>query len=192
MNKPLFLFCGRSASGKTTFAEKLSGRYGYRQVESYTTRTPRFCGEIGHIFVSDEEFDNLGELAAYTEYNGHRYGTTMKQLDECSIYVIDVPGIKSLLEKCKDYNRPIVIIYFDSTVHTRINRMLDRNDSDMQIISRLLQDEKDDWYRQLDSLVWHYVKIENIVVDLYQVDANKDLAGVINQVLYYMNKYEEN
>lgn len=191
MNKPLYLFCGRSASGKTTVAEKLSDRYGYKQVESYTTRTPRFCGEIGHIFISDEEFDNLGELAAYTEYNGHRYGTTMEQLDECSIYVIDVPGIKSLLEKCKDYNRPIVIIYFDSTVHTRINRMLDRNDSDMQIISRLLQDEKDDWYRQLDSLVWHYVKIENIVVDLYQVDANRDLAGVINQVLYYMNKYEE-
>lgn len=191
MNKPLYLFCGRSASGKTTVAEKLSSRYGYKQVESYTTRKPRFCGEIGHTFISDEEFDNLGELAAYTEYNGHRYGTTMEQLDECSIYVIDVAGIKSLLEKCKNYNRPIVIIYFDSTVHTRINRMLDRHDSDMQIISRLLQDEKDDWYRQLDSLVWHYVKIENIVVDLYQVDANKDLAGVINQVLYYMNRYEE-
>ena len=71
-NTPLFLFCGRSASGKTTVADKLSCQYGYRQIESYTTRPPRIPGEIGHIFISNEEFDNLGELAAYTEYNGYR------------------------------------------------------------------------------------------------------------------------
>lgn len=191
MNEPLFLFCGRSASGKTTVADNLANKYGYRQVESYTTRKPRFDGEIGHIFVSDEEFDNLGELAAYTEYNGFRYGTTWEQLNECSIYVIDVPGIQTLLEKSKDYHRPITIIYFDSTVYTRINRMIDRGDSDVSIISRLLQDEKDDWHKQLNSLVWHYAKLENKVVDLYQVDANKSLTDVMEQVLYYMNKHME-
>lgn len=191
MDKPLFLFCGRSASGKTTVANKLADTYGYRQVESYTTRKPRFCGENGHIFVSDEEFDNLGELAAYTEYNGHRYGTTTEQLSECSIYVIDVPGIETLLEKYKNCGRPIAIIYFDSTVHTRINRMLDRHDSDMQIISRLLVDEKDDWRIQLDSLVWHYTKIENMDVELYQVNANNSLSQVVEQTLYYMNRYME-
>lgn len=191
MNEPLFLFCGRSASGKTTVADNLVNRHGYRQVESYTTRKPRFDGEIGHIFVSDEEFDNLGDLAAYTEYNGFRYGTTWAQLNECNIYVIDVPGIQTLLEKSKDYNRPITIIYFDSTVYTRINRMLDRGDSDIAIISRLLQDERDDWYKQLNSLVWHYAKLENKVIDLYQVDANKSLIEVMELVLYYMNKYTE-
>ena len=191
MNNPLFLFCGRSASGKTTVADKLSSVYGYRQVESYTTRKPRFCGEIGHVFISDEEFDNLGDLAAYTEYNGHRYGTTWEQLDKCSIYVIDVPGIESLLKKCKDHNRPIVIIYFDSTTYTRINRMLERHDSDMQIISRLLVDEKEDWLTQLDSLVWHYTKIENMDVELYQVNANNGLSQVVEQTLYYMNRYME-
>lgn len=191
MNDPLFLFCGRSASGKTTVADNLVNRHGYRQVESYTTRKPRFDGEIGHIFVLDKDFDNLGELAAYTEYNGFRYGTTWEQLNECDIYVIDVPGIQTLLEKSENYNRPIAIIYFDSTVHTRINRMLDRGDSDISIISRLLQDEKDDWYKQLNSLVWHYAKLENKVIDLYQVDANKSLTEVMELVLYYMNKYTE-
>ena len=69
--------------------------------------------------------------------------------------------------------------------------MLDRHDSDAAIISRLLQDEKDDWYRQLDALIWHYAKIENKIVDLYCVDANNGLDDVMKQVLYYMNQYME-
>lgn len=190
MNKPLFLFVGKSASGKTTIAEKLAGAHGYTQVYSYCTRKPRFSGEIGHVFIDDNEFDNLGELVAYTEYNGFRYGTTAEQLDKCDIYVVDVPGVKTLLENYRT-DRPIVIIYFYSTAYTRINRMLDRHDSDMAIISRLLQDEKDNWYNQLDSLVWHYVNLDNKTVYLYQVDANKNLTEVIEQVLYYMNRYAE-
>jgi guanylate kinase len=190
MNNPLFLFVGKSASGKTTIAENLAARHGYSQVYSYCTRKPRFDGEIGHVFIDDDEFDNLRELVAYTEYNGFRYGTTAEQLDQHTIYVVDVPGVETLLQ---NYNtdRPVVIIYFDSTVHTRINRMLDRGDSDVAVISRLLQDEKDDWHKQLDSLVWRYAKLENKIVDLYQIDANKNLIEVMGQVLYYMNKYKE-
>ena len=78
MNKPLFLFCGRSASGKTTVANMLSEKYGLVQVESYTTRAPRFDGESGHIFVTEDEFKNLGELAAYTYYNSNHYGNFMR------------------------------------------------------------------------------------------------------------------
>ena len=99
MNKPLFLFVGKSASGKTTAANFLEEKYDHIQVQSYTTRPPRYEGETGHIFVTDNEFDGLGELAAYTEYNGNRYGTTVEQLNKCTIYVIDVPGVETLLEK---------------------------------------------------------------------------------------------
>ena len=73
MDKPLFLFVGKSASGKTTIANMLSNKYGYVQVESYCTRQPRFDGERGHVFVTEEEFNNLVELAAYTFYNGNHY-----------------------------------------------------------------------------------------------------------------------
>lgn len=186
MNKPLFLFVGRSASGKTTIANVLSDKYGYKQVESYTTRAPRYENEPGHIFVSEDEFKNLGELAAYTFYNNHHYGTTFEQLDESNIYVVDVPGVESLLEKYKNNSRQICIIYFRSTVYTRIMRMIERNDSDMSIISRLLQDEKYDWFNKLDSLVWHYSNIENKSVDLYAIDANKSLTDVMEQILYYI------
>ena len=191
MNKPLFLFIGRSASGKTTIANILSEKYGYKQVDSYTTRQPRFDGETGHIFVSEEEFNNLGELAAYTYYNGNHYGTTFKQLKECDIYVIDVPGVESLLEKLQDDKRFICIFYFNASVYNRIIRMLDRHDSDMMVVSRLLQDEKDDWEHQLDALVWHYNNIVGKCVDIHHINANGDTKSVVELVLYYINQYME-
>lgn len=189
MNKPLFLFVGKSAAGKSKIANILEDEYGYNQVSSYCTRIPRFDGEKGHIFINVDQFNALGELAAYTFYNGNHYGTTFEQLQNSDIYVIDVPGIHSLLEKLKDDDRPICIIYFDASVYNRINRMIQRGDSDTSIVSRLLQDEKDDWYKQLDALVWNYNNIINKDVQLYNVNANNDLDGVLELVLYYMNKY---
>lgn len=189
MNKPLFLFVGKSASGKTTIASILEQKHGYKQVSSYTTRPPRYDGEIGHIFVNDAEFDNLGEMVAYTEYNGHRYGTTAEQLDQCSIYVVDVPGVETLLQKYKT-NRLICIIYFDTTVATRIRRMIDRHDSDMEIIARLLQDEENDWFKQLDRIVWQYSHIMCKNIELYCASANNNQTEVLELVLYYMNQYK--
>ena len=190
MNEPIFLFVGRSASGKTTIANLLEEKYGYKQVQSYTTRPPRYEGEVGHIFVTKEEFDALGELAAYTEYNGYKYGTTIEQLNSCTIYVVDIPGVKTLLERYKT-NRQIVIIFFDTTVYTRINRMLNRGDSDIAIISRLLQDEKDNWFNQLDSLVWHYNNIIGTKVTFYSVNANNSQDDVEKLIMYYINQHQE-
>lgn len=190
MNNTLYLCVGKSASGKTSIANILERKYGLRQVNSYTTREPRYDGEVGHIFIDDSTFDELCELVAYTEYNDYRYGTTAEQLDQCQIFVVDVPGIKTVLERYKT-NRPIAIIYFDTTVCTRINRMLGRGDSESAVIGRLLTDEKDDWYSQLSSIVWLHAKLENKVIDLYQINANSNLTDVLEQVLYYINKYKE-
>ena len=187
----LFLFVGKSASGKTSIARMLEIQYGHKQVQSYTTRPPRSDGEYGHVFVTDEEFKNLGELAAYTFYNGFHYGTTFKQLDECNIYVIDPPGIEDLLKKI-DHKRSIVIIYFYAAVSTRIERMIDRFDSDTQIVGRLHHDDTtEDWYSTLDKLVWVQKNNENRDVELHTVNANEDIENVLAQVLYYINKTDE-
>ena len=192
MDKPLFLFVGKSASGKTTIAKLLEEKHGCKQVESYTTRMPRYDGEVGHTFISEEEFDHLGELAAYTEYNGYRYGTTFEQLDKCDIYVIDVPGVETLLQKLSSDSRPICIIYFDAAVSTRIDRMIDRGASDMEIVSRLHHDDTTyDWYRALDRLEWHYKNIKHQDVELHTIDANEDIENVLSQVLYYINHFIE-
>ena len=190
MNNPLFLLIGKSASGKTTIANMLEQQLCYKQVYSYTTRKPRYHGEIGHVFVSNDEFDALGEMVAYTEYNGNRYGTTAEQLDQCQIYVVDVPGVATLLKRYNTY-RPIVTIYFDTTTYTRINRMLERGDGDMMIISRLLQDEKDDWCKQLEYLINKYSMDCGRNVYLHKINANGDLQQVLDLVRYYIEKHVE-
>jgi guanylate kinase len=185
MNNTLYLFVGKSASGKTTVANFLEKKHGLKQVNSYTTRPPRHDGEIGHIFVDDEQFNNLCEIVAYTEYNGFRYGTTAEQLDQCQIYVVDVPGVKTLLERYKT-DRKVVILYFSSTICTRINRMIDRGDSDAAIISRLLQDEKEDWCDELGEVVWQHKAFLNNNIYLYDMYADDDLATVITRTERYM------
>ena len=185
MNEPLFLFVGKSSSGKTTIANILEQKHGFKQVNSYTTRPQRYDGEIGHMFVTENEFKSLGDMIAYTFYNGNHYGTTQEQLDQCSIYVVDIPGVEALLQKYHS-DRPIVIIYFDTNVFTRINRMIDRGDSDVMIVSRLLQDEKSDWFYQLDSIVWKYTHILGRDVKLHFMNSNGDLTSVLTMVKYYM------
>lgn len=185
MNKPLYLFVGRSASGKTSVANELE-KLGYNQVQSYTTRKPRYESETGHIFVTKEEFDKLGELAAYTFYNGNEYGTTFEQLDECSIYVVDVSGVESLLRKYQNRDRKICIIYFDASVHTRINRMIDRGDCDTAIVCRLTEDEKFNWLEKLYEITSQYSRISSN--DFLIVNADMNLDDVFNTVLNYIEE----
>ena len=189
MDNTLYLLVGKSASGKTTIANILEKKCGDRQVQSYTTRPPRYDGEIGHIFVNDTEFDHLGEMVAYTEYNGFRYGTTSEQLDQCNIYVVDVPGVETLLERYRA-ERPIVVMYFNANVRTRIDRMIDRSDSDATIVSRIYNDEETDWADELSKLIWHHKNNMDKNVEMYTIDANKSIECVLAQVLCHTMKDE--
>lgn len=187
--KPLFCMVGKSASGKTTIADILEKSGKYRQTQSYTTRSPRYENEIGHIFVTNEEFDKLENIVAYTEYNGFRYAATAEQVNSVDIYVVDVPGVETLLDKYHS-KRPIVVFYFDTSVRTRIDRMIDRHDSDMAIISRLYNDEEFDWEDRLNKLIWHHKNNLNRDVTLHIINANLDVANVLAQVTNYITLEE--
>lgn len=176
MTKPLYLLVGKSSSGKTTVANELEV-YGFSQLWSYTTRPKRYEFETGHIFITEEEFDKLENIIAYTEYNGYKYCCTKEQIDNADVYVIDVFGVKTLLDKYKS-DRPIVIFYFDTSIRTRIDRMINRHDSDMAIVSRLYNDEEYDWYEQLCDIVNKY----DNCIKLYKINANQDFSTVVGDV----------
>ena len=187
MDKPLYLFVGKSASGKTTVAEILESEYKLNTLQSYTTRPKRYDNETGHTFITNEEFDSLTNIVAYTEYNGYRYCCTKEQIDSTDIYVIDVPGVETLLEKYRS-NRPIIILYFDTSVPTRIDRMIDRGSSDAEIVSRLYNDEKNDWVKDLLRMSRYY-KINQIQnVETYIIDANQELEDVLFNIKFYIKK----
>ena len=66
MNNPLLLFVGPSGCGKTTVAQEFENKNNYKTIQSYTTRNPRYDGEIGHVFISEDEFDVLKNIVAYS------------------------------------------------------------------------------------------------------------------------------
>lgn len=122
MKKTIITVAGRTAAGKSLIAKKLADKLGLKVLQSYTTRQPR-PDEIAdpehsdHVFISDEEFDKLTDIAAETEINGVRYCTTMEKLNECDFYVIDPEGINYLKDKHgSDFRIVQFYIYADEKV----------------------------------------------------------------------------
>jgi len=186
MSKPLYLFCGRSASGKSTVENVLTSVGGYSSVISYTTRLKRSEDETTHIFVNEEQFSKLEEIMAYTKYNGYEYAATKYQIDLADIYTIDPDGIDELLKRYET-DRKIVVIYFDTSICTRIDRMRNRHSPDSAIVSRLYTDEAFSWRDKLNKTVWHYKNNEDRDIKMIVIDANKDIDQVVKQIADYIN-----
>lgn len=121
----IFLIVGCSGSGKTTIAEQLEQKYGLKSIQSYTTRPKRSENETGHIFVTDKEFDKLTDMVAYTKFDNKRYCATTKQVENNDLYVIDPKGIEYFREHYHG-NKGVKIIYVDSSLSTRYERMKKR------------------------------------------------------------------
>lgn len=136
---PMLLIVGPSGAGKTTISGFLNLRNGWSSIESYTTRAPRYDGEEGHTFITNDEFDRLTDLVAYTEFNGHRYGCTAQQVDDNQIYVVDVPGVETLLQNYKG-NKEFLAIYLDVSQTECRSRMAQRGDISEKIEARLNND----------------------------------------------------
>lgn len=130
MQKQNKIIClvGESGSGKTKMYDLLR-EAGYKVVDSYTTRPPRKVGELGHTFVTPEEFDAIrGDLAAYTKFDGYEYGTTHEQLESCQFYAIDPAGVAYFADKIGREN--IIVVYLACSEITRYERMeRDRGES---------------------------------------------------------------
>lgn len=138
--KNIYLIIGRSGSGKTTLTEMLAKEHGLKTVWSYTTRPARYEGEEGHIFVSEDEFDCLGEMCAYTEYGGYRYGVTSEIIDNSDLYVIDPPGVLYLKDRYKG-SKGLITVFLDISRDICRQRMEARGDNPEVVQKRLDMDE---------------------------------------------------
>ena len=188
--KPLYLLVGKSASGKTTIAEYLEKEKGMTSLQSYTTRPPRYEGEVGHTFISDEEYDILDNRIAEVEYNGYRYCSTQQQLDDAEVYVIDPLGVETLLERYDNQDRLVCIVFFSTDLRTRIERMRTRGDSSDDIITRLYNDDGYDWLHTIEDIYRYYrfdKRYNNRKLHLCNIDANQDFNHVKDEVLKIIN-----
>ena len=142
MARKIILICGESGSGKTAIAKILEDTLGMSYLPSYTTRPPREKNERGHIFLSEDEFNNIKieDIVAYTKFNGYEYCATKEQVDKYDVYVIDKEGISSFRKKYDGNKRPIVF-YIKTSEEIRKERMLKRGDSMKDVLKRLENDK---------------------------------------------------
>ena len=167
----IFLIVGRSGSGKTSIVEYIQQNFkNLTSIESYTTRPPRYEGETGHIFVSDEEFDQLADLVGYTEFAGYRYAATSQQVEENTFYVIDPAGIEYFINNYKG-DKTVHIIVIDAPTTTRFMRMWKRNGA-WEAIKRIFH----------DTLV--FAGIEELADVI--IDNSSELHVAVSEVLSYV------
>lgn len=140
MSNKIILIVGESGSGKDTLVNAVCKKYGYTKVKSYTTRPQRkdFKDKQSHIFVTDEEFDNLKNLVAYTEFNGFKYCATAEQVEQADFYIIDCEGVRYFKEHYKG-NKEIITVHIRVPKVDRFLRMRKR-DGTMKAMERIKHD----------------------------------------------------
>ena len=175
----LYVFCGKSGSGKTAVMDKLETKYNMAYPRSYTTRKPRNTRppETNHVFVSEEVFNMIYDFVCLSDYNGSHYGTRKSQVNKSDMMVLDVKGIKSLKENYSD--KPIKVICIESPSSVRKQRMEDRGDTEIQIHERINKDEEE--FRGLSSLI--DVKFTN--------DENTNIDELTEQIYSYIEECEK-
>ena len=182
--KNIYLIVGCSGSGKTAITEKLKELYNLKSIQSYTTRPPRYDGETGHTFISNDEFDKLTDMVAYTEFAGNRYCATAEQVENNDLYVIDPNGVKFFMKSYTGKKTP-KIIYINSDLNVRYERMVKR-----------AEENGDDFITAVDKALG---RIKTDVVEFYDfthnnahvdftVDNNKNgnLIQVVNKIYDYI------
>ena len=135
-NHKLFCIMGETASGKDTLTKKLCEDTSMKAIVSYTTRPRRTNEGDTHIFVDDSVYEQMKDnLAAYTEINGFRYWTTIEQIYDNDIYIIDPNGLETL-ENLGLEDIDLCSIYINVPIDVRLERALYRGDSLEDFFSR--------------------------------------------------------
>lgn len=141
MKHKIVLLIGRSGSGKTAIANYLQATYGWKPVESYTTRPRRVPWETGHTFVSDEEYDQITDVVASTKFDGYRYCATAEQIDSSDLYVVD-PVSSWVLKLVYRGDSVLLPVYVDVDPWTCMYRMCKRGDSLKAAWKRKVHDDE--------------------------------------------------
>ena len=159
----LLCIMGRTSCGKDTLVSRLCERTGLTSITSYTTRPRRTNEGDTHIFSTKEEYERMkmeGNIAAYTEIAGNIYWTTIDQLYEHSIYIIDYKGIETL----RQLNLPnlrLVTIFINTPDDIRKERALNKRGDDRLVFMKRDMAERDQFRTMLRNADFDYA-IPNI------------------------------
>ena len=165
MDKEHVLICilGRTSCGKDTLVNMLCERTGLTAITSYTTRPRRTNEGDTHIFSNKEEYELMqeeGNVAAYTEIAGNYYWTTIEQLYQHSVYIIDPRGVETLRELDLP-NLRIVTVYINTPDDVRKERALNKRGDDRIVFMKRDIAEREQFRSMLRNADFDYA-ISNI------------------------------
>ncbi len=146
--RKLICVVGESCSGKDTIVKEASKYLIYgrntnirlKPIVSYATRPIREneTNGVEHWFITENEAKEItgnNKLLAYTYIKdpnvperGYEYFTTLDQLDDCNLYIIDPRGIDSLVKYVHNGEIDICIIFIDCPKFIRDMRAKKRKD----------------------------------------------------------------
>lgn len=161
-NHTLLLILGRSATGKDSLTDQLCERTGLTKLISYTTRERRNGEGETHKFVSEEVYHQMkaeGKVAAETKIGEYYYWSTIDQLYENDVYIIDCIGVKTL-QNLNLSNLNFVTVYIHIDEQERQRRALEfRGDDKKKFISRSFSEKKQ--FEELEKNVDYDYSIKN-------------------------------
>lgn len=180
----MLVLMGKSASGKTTIAQKLAMKHGFHSIVTYTSRPMRKgeTADVTYHYISKEDFlekINSGFFAEWKSYevNGDTwyYGTAIEDLinaDEKSVVILTPDGVRDV----KRYGIDCVVIYLYSDIDTIRRRLEARNDKSDKIEDRIKRDSR---------LFETAAMITNRVIqNLY----TSDIDTIVDEILYHYNR----
>lgn len=159
----LLLIVGRTASGKDSLVNKLCKRTNLKAITSYTTRPRRENEGDTHIFATEDVYEQMqaeGRVAAYTQISGYHYWTTIDQLYENDVYIIDYKGIKTL----RELNLPdirFVTVFVNVPDNIREERALNKRKDDKFVFRKRSLDEASQFREMLKNADFDY-SVSNI------------------------------
>lgn len=179
----LTVIIGKTSSGKTTIVNKLSSKYKFQQVITYTTRPIR-KGEkkdITYHFITDEEFKQKIEDGFFAEWKSYKtedgvwyYGTALEDLQnrkENTIIILTPDGYRDILNKLP--NKPMSIYIYANNATIK-KRLIKRGDDPKEAQRRLEHDNED------------FKGIENEVDKIVYNNDGANMNDVVKKIIEYV------
>lgn len=127
------ILVGPGASGKDHLKRRFLDR-GFRQSISYTTRPPRSTEHDGvdYHFISEDQFKKMIDAGEFREWNifganKWYYGTTVKEFNDASLFVMTPSGISALNS---EERKGCFVVFIDISEEVRRERLIARKDAD--------------------------------------------------------------
>lgn len=193
------LIIGRTASGKDTLREALERKYGWEFVKSYTTRKKRFEDEDTHLFVSQQQADNVTNKVAVTFVNNgegwDEYFSTEEQVQEADAYIVDPVGMY-LLCASMPYEHFVVVYVKPVSTYLQFKHVMGRFNGfhPYKAIKRIVSENYEfvqfEKYMRCKGVKRIQVRLQVDVINSYEPTWSDKAADQVQSYIKLFQKYE--